>query len=222
MKEKDREIEELLKNSDIIQGRNAFITNNNMCIIETCAFIDNILLNRIIRPMIFNDNYENINGISDIFVDRISFMDKYKIACKIANHFGVERFKKVDDYLKMRNNIAHNLTSVLGLDLVTKESEIQFANQIISWTEYKKKINEWATLSLEMAKFLVELVKKVDNSENFTVFAYCKVEGDCVLVQHNLIYPEPEGEYTCFFKNGFNMDLLNYLNDEIKFMKENA
>lgn len=34
------------------------------------------------------------------------------------------------------------------------------------------------------------------------------------------IYPKPEGKYTSFFKNGFNMDLLDYLNNEVKFLEE--
>lgn len=216
--EKDINIEKALEITNIMDGRNKFILNNNMCIIETISFQDNIMLNNIIRPVIFSNNYDDIPGINAFFIDRLSFMDKFKILCKIADYNGVDRFKKIDKYLKMRNNVAHNLTSLSNFDYVTKENDVIFANQKITWTQYKEKIKEWAELSLEMAKFILNIYSKINN--NNAVFAYCKVEGDCVLVQHNLIYPEPGGDYKSFFRNGFNMDLLNYLNREIAYSKE--
>lgn len=215
-------VEQSLKIANIMEGRNKFILNNNMCIVETISFQDNIILNNIIKPTIFNDNYNDIPGISDIFIDRLSFMDKFKIMCKIADYNKVDRFKKIDKYLKMRNNIAHNLTSLTSLNDETKESEILFANQKITWIQYKTELQEWAELSLEMAKFVLNVYSKINVDKNHAVFAYCKVEGDCVLVQHNLIYPEPKGEYVSFFRNGFNMDLLDYLNNEVAYNKEKS
>ena len=193
-----------------------------MCIIETISFLDSIILNNIIKPVIFNNNYNDIPGISDIFIDRLSFMDKFKIMCKIADYNGVDRFKKIDKYLKMRNNIAHNLTSLISLNNITRESEVLFANQKITWSQYKEELKEWAELSLKMAKFTLNVYCKINDDNNHAVFVYCKVEGDCVLVQHNLIYPEPEVEYISFFRNGFNMDLLDYLNNEIAYNKEKS
>lgn len=216
----DINIEKSLKIANIMEGRNKFILNNNMCIIETISFQDNVILNDIIKPVIFSDNYNNIPGISDIFIDRLSFMDKFKIMCKIADYNKVERFKKIDKYLKMRNDIAHNLTSLISMNHITKESEVLFANQKITWTQYKEELKAWAELSLEMAKYILNVYSKINDNNNHAVFAYCKVEGDCVLVQHNLIYPEPEGDYISFFRNGFNMDLLDYLNREIAYSKE--
>ena len=49
------------------------------------------------------------------------------------------------------------------------------------------------------------------NNNRDATFVYCKTIGDCILVQHNLICPEIEGDYVCYFKNGFDMDLLDYL-----------
>ncbi len=122
----------------------------------------------------------------------------------------------------MRNNIAHNLTSLISLNDETKESEILFANQRITRTQYKTELQEWAELSLEMAKFVLNVYSKVNVDKNHAFFAYCKVEGDCVLVQHNLIYPELKGEYVSFFRNGFNIDLLDYLNNEVAYNKEKS
>lgn len=217
---KDINIEKSLKIANIMEGRNKFILNNNMCVIETVSFQDNVILNDIIRPVIFSDNYNDIPGISDIFIDRLSFMDKFKIMCKIADYKKVDRFKKIDKYLQMRNNIAHNLTSLISLNYITKESEVLFANQKITWTQYKEELKEWSEFSFEMAKFMQNVYSKINDNNKSAIFVYCKVEGDCVLVQHNLIYPEPKGYYASFFKNGFNMDLLDYLNAEISYNKE--
>lgn len=104
------------KDFKIIEGRNKFITYNNMCIIENIYFLDHIFLDVIIKPVLFNSNYETINGIRDIIVDRLSFMDKYKIICKIADFYGVQRFKKIDTFISMRNNISHNITSVNSIN----------------------------------------------------------------------------------------------------------
>lgn len=217
---KDINMEKLFNISKIMEGRNKFILNNNMCIVETTAFLDNTMLNAIIKPTLFKENYNTIPGISDIFIDRLSFMDKYKIVCKIADFYNIERFKKIDPYLKMRNNIAHNLTTLISLNEDTGESEVMYANQKITWSEYKKMLKEWSDLSFKMAKFIMNVFAKINDERNNAVFPYCKVEGECVLVQNNLIYPEPNGEYTSFFRNGFNMDLLNYLNNEVKYNKE--
>lgn len=204
----------------IIEGRNKFITHNNMCIIENISFLDYIFLDVIIKPVLFNSNYETINGIRDIIVDRLSFMDKYKIICKIADFYGIQRFKKIDTFISMRNNISHNITSVNSINAQTKESEILFGNEVISWTEYKSRLNNWCELSYELAVFIEKIISQIHSSDINCIIMYCKTEGDCVIVQHNIIYPSPDGEYTSFFKSGFNMDLLDYLNNEINYYKE--
>lgn len=119
----------------------------------------------------------------------------------------------------MRNKIAHNLSSVVSLDNITKESEINFAGEIITWTEYKIILQKWAELSLEMANFIMRIFDKISKNKDHAIFVYCKVIGNCILVQHNLIYPEVTGEYTSFFKSGFNMELLKYVNQEQEILK---
>ena len=132
----------------------------------------------------------------------------------------IDKFKKFDDFIKIRNNIAHNLSSILNIDVNTKESEVSIGDKIITWSQYKEQINEWCNLSFELANFILKLYSKLNDGKVHAHFMYCKTEGDCVIVQHNLIYPQIEGDYTSFFKTGFNMDLLDYLNDEIKFLKD--
>ena len=120
----------------------------------------------------------------------------------------------------MRNRIAHNLSSVINMNIKTKESQIFFAGEEITWNKYMEELKKWAKLSHQMAEFILNVFKKINKDKSNAVFPYCKVEGHCVLVQHNLIYPEVDGEYTSFFKTGFNMDLLDYVNEEQKYIKE--
>lgn len=81
-----------------------------------------------------------------------------------------------------------------------------------------EELKKWSKLSRSMSEFILNVFKSVNENKN-AIFPYCKVEGNFVLVQHNLIYPEIEGEYTSFFKTGFNMDLLDYVNEEQKYIK---
>ena len=77
-----------------------------MEIIETIAFYEHVLLNDIIKPFLFNENYDAYLEIKAIISDRLSFMDRFKIVCKIAKNYNIVRFKQFDDYIKMRNRIA--------------------------------------------------------------------------------------------------------------------
>lgn len=147
-------------------------------------------------------------------------MDRFKIVCKIAKNYNIVKFKQFDDYIKMRNRIAHNLSSVINMNIKTKESQIFFAGEEITWNKYMEELKQWAKLSHQMAEFILNVFKEINKDKSNAVFPYCKVEGHCVLVQHNLIYPEVDGEYTSFFKTGFNMDLLDYVNEEQKYIKE--
>ena len=218
---KEKNLEGSIKAMEIMEGRNKIISHNNLCIIETITFYELILLNDIIKPFLFNENYNKFPQIAELFSERLSFMDKYQIVCRIAKEYKVDNFKKFDDYIRMRNKIAHNLSSVVSLDNITKESEINFAGEIITWTEYKIILQKWADMSLEMANFIMRIFDKISKNKDHAIFVYCKVIGNCILVQHNLIYPEVAGEYTSFFKSGFNMDLLKYANQEQEIFKEN-
>ncbi len=210
---------ETMKNANMINGRNKIIIHNNNCIIETIAFYEHVLLNDIINPFLFTENYDSNSDIKDIISDRLSFMDRFRIICKIAKIYNINNFKKFDKYIKMRNRVAHNLSSVIDINTLTKESNIYFAGQEMTWKQYMLELSEWATMSKEMAGFVLKVFKNVNKTKEHAFFPYCKVEGHCALVQHNLIYPEIDGEYTCFFNTGFNMDLLDYVNEEQKYIE---
>ena len=216
--EQNSNLEEHFKIMKILEGRNKIILHNNNCIIEIIAFYENVLLNDIIKPFLFNENYDSNLEIKDIINDRLSFMDRFKIICKIAKIYDIPNFKQFDDYIKMRNKIAHNLSSVVNINIKTKESLVCFAGKEITWNQYMEELKKWSKLSRSMSEFILNVFKCVNENKN-AIFPYCKVEGNCVLVQHNLIYPEIEGEYTSFFKTGFNMDLLDYVNEEQKYIK---
>lgn len=216
---KDVEFQEQFKVTKIIEGRNKIILHNNNCIIETIAFYEHVLLNDIIKPFLFNENYDTYLEIKDIISDRLSFMDRFKIVCKIAKTYNLANFKKFDDYIKMRNRIAHNLSSIININIQTKESQVFFAGEKMTWNQHMEELKKWAELSHQMAEFILNVFKNVNQDKDNAVFPYCKVEGHCALVQHNLIYPEVDGEYISFFKTGFNMDLLDYVNEEQKYIK---
>ena len=207
--------------SNIIEGRNKIISNNNICIIETITFYEIILFNDIIKPFLFNKNLDKFPWIEELISEKLSFMEKYKIVCKIAKEYGITNFKRFDDYIRLRNKIAHNLSSVININDLTKESEINFAGEIITWTKYKTEIQEWSNLSLEMAEFIMKVFDKVRGSNIKANFVYCEMWDECVLVQYNLKYPEKDSDYICFFKNGFNMDLLEYVNKEFEMSEDN-
>lgn len=213
------EIQKHFETIKIIEGRNKIILHNNNCIIEIIAFYEQVLLNDIIKPFIFNKNYDTYSEIRDIISDRLTFMDRFKIVCKIAKIYNITKFKQFDEYIKMRNRIAHNLSSVISINLETKDSQIFFAGEEITWKQYMKELEKWSILSEKMADFILNVFKSVNVTKDYAVFPYCKVEGHCALVQHNLVYPEIAGEYTSFFKTGFNMDLLEYVNEEQEYIK---
>lgn len=216
------DLKQVLEMQHIFDRRNKIIVHNNYCILETIAFYDYIFLNNIIRPYLFTDKFDKNEKIKKFVVDRFSFMDKYKIIKEIAKEFNITLFsqKQFEIFINMRNKIAHNLSSVSTLDIETKENEIILGGEKTTWNNYLKDLNEWVNLSSEMARFIKEVFGQINDTEKFAVFMYCKLEGNCVLVQHNLIYPEPESEYTSFFKAGFNMDLLQYVKEELQYNKE--
>lgn len=101
MTEQNSNLEEHFKIMKILEGRNKIILHNNNCIIEIIAFYENVLLNDIIKPFLFNENYDRNLEIKDIINDRLSFMDRFKIICKIAKTYDIPNFKQFDDYIKM-------------------------------------------------------------------------------------------------------------------------
>ena len=213
------DLKQVLEVQHIFDRRNKIILHNNYCILETIAFYDHIFLNNIIKPYLLTEKFDKNVKIKKIIADRFSFMDKYKIIKEMAKEFNITPLsqKKFEVFINMRNRIAHNLSSVSALNIETKENEIILGGEKTTWDNYLKDLNEWANLSGEMAKFIIDIFGQVNATKNFLTFMYCKIEGNCVLVQHNLIYPESDGEYTSFFKTGFNMELLQSVKEELQY-----
>ena len=208
---------EAMENMRIVERRDKIMRWNNSCVIETVAFYEHVLWDDIIIPFSFSPRDSGNSDIRSIIGEKLSLMDKFKIVCKIAKTGGVSNFKQFDDYIEMRNRVAHNyLFSVFRIDPETKESQISFAGQTTSWNQYLEELGRWAEMSRNMAEFSLKVFKIANNKSAF--FPYCKVEGRCIMVQHVLRYPEPEGEYTSFFKRGLTLDLLDYINEEQKYI----
>ena len=121
------DLKQALEVQHIFDRRNKIILHNNYCILETVSFYEHVLLNNVIKPFFFNDNYTKYCEISEVIDERLSFMDRFKIVKKIAKIFSVSDFKKIDNFIKLRNRIAHNLSSVSALNIETKENEISFS-----------------------------------------------------------------------------------------------
>ena len=105
------------------------------------------------------DKFDKNEKIKRIVVDRFSFMDKYKIIKEIAKEFNIIPFsqKQFETFINMRNKIAHNLSSVLSLNIEKKENEIILEGEKTTWKNYLKDLNEWVKLSRELARFIKEV-----------------------------------------------------------------
>lgn len=210
----EKEIERI---SRIFERRSKIIRHNNSCIIETISFYENFLLRFIIEPYFFNKSYDEMKELKKFFENRMNIMDRYKIVVEIGRRRGIQNFKKFDNYIKMRNEVAHNLTSITSYDIKSKEGYVIIGGRKITWKKYLSEIKEWAEYSYEMARYIMNVYKSVfDYSNKLIQFHYCKIMGECILVKNSLILPEPNGEYTCFADVGLDSELREYIIEEKK------
>ncbi len=208
----DKEFEEVIR---LFERRRKIMIHNNNCILETVIFYENFFLSHIIKPLFFSENYASYEKMNDFIKNRMNFMDRYKVVLEIARKKGINGIKEFDKFIEMRNNLAHNLSNIASYNRITEESEILFGGKQITWDAYLVKINKWANLSYDMAKFTKDVYKSNNKIDNMIMmFNYCTVEGKCILIQRNVILPEPEGEYTSFVHSGIDTDLLQYINEE--------
>ncbi|MBQ6149821.1 hypothetical protein IJI86_02495 [Candidatus Saccharibacteria bacterium] len=198
----------------LFDRRQKILAHNNTCIIEITSFYENVLLNDIIKPFLFNGNYNDHEDIAIYIGNKLNFMDRFKIVSKIAKINNIERFKKFDNFIELRNSVAHNISAMGSFNSLKNEHEISFGGKEILWNEYLEKLEMWSELSHDMAKFIMDTYISLHGAEKPAIFAYCKLEGGCLLVGHNLILPEPEGEYTSFFRNGIDMEMLQWIKEE--------
>jgi len=208
---------EMNKIMRLFERRQKIIRHNNSCVIETVAFYENFLLFHIIKPYFFNNNYDNCEKIKKYMRDRMTLMDRFEIIVDIAKSKKIENFKGFDTFIKMRNEVSHNLSTVNEYNIESKENKVFVGGKESTWDNYLDEIKEWSKLSLDMAKFIMNVYKSINDFDNPMGFHYCKVESKCILVQHNLIFPEPEGDYVSFVFRGLDFDLIQYINEEEEF-----
>lgn len=203
--------------SRLFERRRKIIEFNNNSILEITIFYENFFLFRIIQNVFFNENFEKNHKFKKFIIERMNFIDKYNVIKELAQKNGIEpvSISEFDFFIKTRNNIAHNLSSVDTYNSETTETTLVFGGESTTWEEYLKTIQKWSDITLKLANFTRNVFKATCNSEDiFTCFRYCKIMGNCALIQHNLLLEEPDGEYTFFAKNGIDSELLQYLHEE--------
>ena len=168
--------------------KNNIIQRNNSYIIQTISFYENVLLNLIIKPFLFNDNYGKYKNISDFIDHSMTFMDKFKITCEIAKIYRVRNFKNFNSFIEIRNKIAHNLTYIYNFNVKTKETQLFFDGKDILWNEYLEIIKKWTELSLGMAEFVTELHNAMNNFSGMYPFMYCEFDEKGILLPKLLIF----------------------------------
>ena len=213
-----KKFQEIMRLSEISEK---IMNRNNFSIIEIIAFYDIILMNYIIRPFLLNENYDKYSEIRDLISDKLSFMDKWKITCKISRIYNVERPKDLgfDKYIEIRNNVAHNLSSIQSFSLKTKEFRVSFGGKEMEWSGYQDELKKWARHSYLMAEFIRDVFKHI-SKDSPIMLPYCRLEQGGVLMAYNLLYPEPGDGYVSFFRGGYDADLINCLNEEQELMRE--
>lgn len=214
---KDNIPAEIQKLIQLFERRSKIIEHNNNSILEVAIFYENFFFFNIIKKTFFNENFDNNKKIKKFITERMNFTDKYEIIKELAKKYNIETISNSDFefFIKIRNNIAHNLSSVNSYNRETDETHLVFGGEPINWNEYLKKIAKWATISYKIAEFTKKVFQATNNTENSHItFRYCKVIGNCALIQYSLLLKEPEEEYTCFAKTGISSEILKCINEE--------
>lgn len=201
----------------LFERRQKIIRHNNICISEIVAYYENFIWQSILKCIFITDKIDYYDKIEKIVIDRITFMDKYKMLVHLAKQNKVTCFSqgKFEKFIELRNNISHNLSGVGEYNKNSKQHIIYVGGKEMLWDNYLSILNEWANISLEFASFIKEIYEKVEFPKmKFAGFHYCKIEGECIYVKHNLIYPDPKGEYISFADTGLDFDLLQLINEE--------
>lgn len=198
--------------------RNKIIKNNNYCIIETVAFYDTIVFSEVIKKYYINQEVRN-NKSTEKLIDNLSTSEKYDVINEIAKEKKLQPFSKnkFDIFIKERNKVAHYISATGELNIKTHEHNIFYKGEEISWSDYLDDMAKWANLSKEFADFLLSIFELVNKDLTMMNFVYCSLESKYVLIEKNLLYPEPSEEYISFFGNGLDLDLIRLINEEKKF-----
>lgn len=213
----DKEQIEVIK---LFDRRHNIIRHNNSCIVETVSFYEDFLFFSIIKPFFLKESYDKYGKIQKFMQDRMTLMDKFKIVKDIVKNDDLMSFNKFEDFIKMRNQVAHNIIYIGGYNIKTKEHEISIGRTESTWKEYLIELEKWAKLSYEMAEFANTVYNTINNNCVAIPFRYCKNEFNCILIQHNLISGLQKDEYQSFTYSGWSSNLIEYAKEEIELNKE--
>lgn len=205
---KEDEIEKMCR---MFKRRNEIIRHNNSCIIETISFYEGFILELIIEPFFFNKKYYKYKELKKFLKNRMNFMDRYKIVVEIGKRMGIPNFKNFEFYIKMRNEVAHSLTSMISYNLEIKEGYVNIGDRKISWNDYLNEIKKWSEYSYDTARYIMNVYKAFnDCSDKIVQFHYCEMFGKCILAKKSLILHESDSYDTYFVDEGLNLDLSKY------------
>ena len=141
----------------------------------------------------------------------MNFMDRYKIVVEIGKRMRIPNFKNFDFYIKMRNEVAHSLTSMISYNLEIKEGYVNIGDRKISWNDYLNEIKKWSESSYDMARYIMNVYKAInDCSDKIVQFHYCEMFGKCILAKKSLILHESDSYNTYLVDEGLNLDLSKY------------
>ena len=186
---------------NVFDRRNKIIKHNNYCIIETIAFYETIAFNEIIKQHHINIEVYNDRSTNKLF-EKLSISEKYEIINEIAKEKGIQPFSKskFDTFVNERNKVAHNIFSIGSLNIKTQEHEIHYKGKVINWSNYLKEVANWAIISKEFAKFILSIFLITNKNLTMMNFIYCSLEYEYILIERNLLYPEPSEEYISFLE----------------------
>lgn len=202
----------------LFERRRKIIEYNNTCILEIAIFYENFFFFEIIKKIFFTENFDNNQKMNKFIIERMSFADRYEIIKELAKEQNIKTVSNSDFefFIKIRNQIAHNLSSVNSYNFETNETFVSFGGKSITWDEYLKKIEKWADISYKIAEFTKKVFQIINNNRNLIIFfRYCKLIGSCALVKCTLLLKEPEGD-SSFVESGIDLEILQCINEENK------
>lgn len=208
----------------IFERRKEILNYNNNCILKTVISYEKFFLDNIIKRIYFNDKSWTSKQLTKFLNDRMNFMDRFKLVKEIGLENDIRSISqsKIEKFIEIRNNIAHNLSYVNGFDTHTNKMDINFAGKYIEWKEYLKEIKEWSNINLEVAEYTKNVFQAINTISKLTVcYMNYNFEKNCILVE-NMLFPDDLNiESNVKIEEKLSPDLLKFAIDEEKYLKMN-
>lgn len=200
----------------LFERRRKIIEYNNTCILQTTIFYENFFFYEIIKKIFFTEKFNNNKKMNKFIIERMNFSDRYEIIKEYAKEQNIKPVSNSDFeyFIKIRNLIAHNLSSVNSYNIETNETLILFGGKTITWNEYLEKIEKWSEISYKIAEFTKEVFHLINNNRCLIVFfGYCKLIEKCALFKCKIFLKEPEGNSN-LIEDEIDLEILKYINEE--------